>query len=332
MSANRSAVIDLTKIILAFLVINFHLESFVFKNHFSAFYFLGWYAVPVFVIISFYLNSHFFMTSKLSVNVLFKKIRRLLIPLLFWSGVGFMTHADLISPKYIFRQLFFGTAVDPPLYYLNIVIYLMIIWFILGYLKIKLRKVALFSLILIALIFETFNNYSLFLDKFPIQSQFFLHRFFELSKYAAIGSLLPDFVGLINKYRRLTNKILPVIVPLLITLDITLAFKIPPPLLGYGGSLKGLAIILLSLLIINIKNYALPNIFSQLSYRIGQYVLGIYCLHYFFIELIEKNSHLYLLATSQLKIITVSLIFSIAFLLSVLISKIFHGKLEATVS
>lgn len=334
MRKNRFVVFDLLKIIFAVTIVNFHLESFVLGQPFSLFYYLGWYGVPIFIVISFYFNSKYFIADKLSAAVLVKKVNRLFFPLLFWSVIGFLIHPVFITPKYILRQVLFGTAVDPPLYYLNVVIIFTIVWFLLGNLKVSMRKWILATIIFISLVLETTGGYGRFVSFIPIQSQFFASRFLELLKFAAFGSLLGDISDFIRKFRfskTVSFLMIPVIL-LLPVIEVWSKWKNQITELGYTGLFQYAVVILISITAVYFQNISLGEFFNKLIIRLGKYVIGIYCIHYFFIESIISSAPFLQTEIKNFPVLAVFLIVSLCLAISFLLDKISAGKLAGSVS
>lgn len=334
MRKNRFVVFDLLKIIFAFTIVNFHLESFVLGQPFSLFYYLGWYGVPIFIVISFYFNSKYFIADKLSAAILVKKVNRLLFPLLFWSVIGFLTRPVFITPKYILRQVLFGTAVDPPLYYLNVVIIFTIIWFLIGSLKVSMRKWILGVIIFISLVLETSGGYGRFISFIPIQSQFFASRFLELLKFASFGSLMPDIRDFIRKFRfrRTVSFLLIPVILLLPVVEVWSKWQNQITQLGYAGLFQYAVIIIISIAAVYFQNISLGGFLDKLIIRLGKYVIGIYCIHYFFIENIKFSAYFIQTEIKSFPLLAVFLIVSLCLVISYLMDKVSSGKLAGSVS
>src|SRR3989339_997843 len=108
---SRNYIFDLLKIILTFLVVNIHIRNVTHgKVNFLEPY--GYYAVPLFITLSFFLMSKYFSQIKLPFSVILLRIKRLILPLIFWSGVGFLLKPSLINFKNILLQLMTGKVVN----------------------------------------------------------------------------------------------------------------------------------------------------------------------------------------------------------------------------
>ena len=126
----RNSIIDLLRIILVVLVVNIHVRII---------------SVPLFIIISFF----FFKNKSLIV-----KIKRLCVPLIFWSAVGFIIHPNLVNVKNIFLQLLTGQIVNTPLYYLILLAWFIVIYWLIDLFASSLKVSIYFWIILIALFLE----------------------------------------------------------------------------------------------------------------------------------------------------------------------------------
>ena len=284
---SRLILFDLVKLILAFLVVNLHVESFVTGEHFSYLYYLGWYAVPLFVAITFYFNAKHYYVG-LSSSRLTSKLKRLLVPFVFWSVLGFIFHPELVTLKYILRQITMGTAVNAPLYYLLVVFWLTLLYYLVFKLNKNTNKL-LIAVVGLSLLWEALGIKSSFAASLPIQIEFFVSRLVELVKYGALGLLvyqidltqLPKYSGLL----------------LLLASSISQShvyeqWAVGQTGLTYSGQVQFFDVMLIMLTII----YYAPRLRSQLLDQIsllGKYALGIYCLHSFFIDYIIKIGFTY---------------------------------------
>lgn len=309
--SSRSLFIDSVKIFLAFLVVNLHVESFVTMSPFSFLYYLGWYAVPIFVAITFYFLSADLLAEKVDWDKTKYRLKRLLIPFISWSVVGFILRPELITPKYILRQLLTGTAVNPPLYYLLCVTVIIVTYTLL----MKIKKISLvrfhISVIFIILMLESSGVMSDMLHYVPVQINFFTSRLLELYKYASIGILLPLLIERMSNLKKYQS-----LIPLFtITTILGLTyyqhyFQITD--LNYAGFVQFTLVLGIMISIIYHK-----YIWDQVRppQWIG-YTLGIYCLHSFFIDFAIKHSlvfnHLLLSSTIFIFCLIFSLIIDVA--------------------
>ena len=333
---SRSVSLDFLKFVLAVLIVNFHYEFFVSGRPYSILLFLGYYAIPIFLILSFYFNSKYYITARLNFAVLLHKIIRYLYPFLFWSAIGFSLHLALISPKNLILQLFFGTIVNPPLYYLVISITIYSVQYILVFLPLKVRIALFYTIIVLSLIFETLFNYQNLVKSLPAASQYTISHLFEYLKYAFFGSLLYynekngkyKFVNFLkNKY---FSSLILLFTVILLLINYYLRFKVSQ--FGYSGLMHFFSVIFLFLCFYALKRlkfYAsLTNFFTFL----GRYSFGIYCFHFLMIERVMVYKNSLINAGIAVQILIVAFIVICCLFLSFLLDKTSNGKLRLLVN
>ncbi|MFA5770355.1 MAG: acyltransferase [Patescibacteria group bacterium] len=274
---SRNYIFDLLKIILTFLVVNIHIRNITHgKVNFLEPY--GYYAVPLFITLSFFLMNKYFFQRELSFSIILTRVKRLAFPLIFWSGIGFLLKPNLINVKNIFLQLFTGKIVDTPLYYLNILIFLTLIFWFITYLPIKLRPSLYLVIIIAAFILEYTGFNTRFFNPMGDEIRKSYGQIVELIKYASLGMLFGSLVKL-NKKKVILFSLVGS------TLLLLLIFKFPQPW-GYNYSgLKlflGTIFVLSSILLIGQVNFSEKinkaiNIFASYSF-------GVYLCHIIFFE------------------------------------------------
>lgn len=320
MNSKRLVVFDVLKIVLAFLVVNLHIESFVTHGPFSTLYFAGWYAVPLFVTMSFYFAGKNYLSPTFRFRDFFGKLSRFAIPFMFWSIIGFILHPDLISFKYLFRQLLTGTAVDPPLYYLSTV---MIVSFLI-YLSRKLilsKKLYLLITILLLLLIESSGLESRVASSIPIQVQLASIRVFEFIKYAILGIGLSSLKDKISSYSHKSAILVLSTVAILIQVFYMWVYQIDN--LSYGGFIQFSIITLIMISVMMYSHLSFSHYFNESLNQLGALTLGVYCLHTFFLERISWSSSHYILTT---------LVFGLSLIVSVIIKNLGGDKLKIVVS
>lgn len=274
-------------------------------------FYLGFYAVPLFIVITFYFNAKYYLNEKPPLVIVLNKLKRLYSPLIFWSFIGFLLTPSQISPSHILRQLIFGTVVDVPLYYLNMLIVFTIIWYL-----IRSRRI-IFLFFIFFLILEAASLNKILIAAAPFKIQFFLIRFIEFFKYAAVGSFLPT----LSTYSKRISYSKPLIIALFLTTtitDITNQVPLQNDVIIYSGLLQFLAV---SSLILFISLYEEINFSKPLVNIIGflsKYALGLYCLHFLFIE--------------KLPALPIPLIIIVCYLISFALDKISRSRLKSVVS
>lgn len=273
----RNYLFDLLKIILTFLVVNIHIRN-VTRGTANILESYGYYAVPLFVTLSFFLMSKYFSKNKLEFLVVSRRIYRLLLPLVFWSGIGFILKPDLISFKNIFMQFVTGKVVNTPLYYLNVLIILTIIFWLITFLHPKFRVPLHFTIIFFAFFLEYTGFNTSFFNLFADEVRKSYGQIVELIKYASLGIL---FAGLISQ-----NKKRIILFGLAgSTLLLLGLFKFPQPW-GYNYSgirlFLGTIFVLSSVLLMGAVNF-LKNINKTINI-VGGYSFGVYLCHIIFFE------------------------------------------------
>lgn len=273
----RNTIFDLLKIILTFLVVNVHIRNVTHgKVNFLEAY--GYYAVPIFVSLSFFLMSKYFSQMKLPVSVLLPRIKRLLLPLIFWSGIGFLLKPNLIDVKNIILQLFTGKVVDTPLYYLIILICLTFIFWLITYIPSKFRTPLYLIIITAAITVEYTGINTRFFNLFADEIRKSYGQIVELIKYASLGML---FSGLIKQNK---NRIILFGLAGLTLLLLSL-FKFPQPW-GYNYSgiklFLGTIFVLSSIFLIGSVNFSAK--INDLIHITGGYSFGVYLCHIIFFE------------------------------------------------
>lgn len=260
----RSAIIDLLRIILVVLVVNIHITAIGGgKTNFLEPY--TWYAVPLFIIISF-----FFFSDK----PLIARIKRLYVPLIFWSIIGFATQPDLISIKNIFLQILTGQIVNTPLYYLILLTWFTAIYWLIYLLPSSLKVSIYFWIIMTALFLEYSSvNFYLFI---PLNDAIFYcyGRFFELIKYVPVG-LTFAFLK-----KKISNNNLFLVLSIIFFPIYVIASFIPQPLGFYYSGLKILtgSIIIFSLTL-GLSNFKFSNKVNRVIDLLGKYSFGVYLSH-----------------------------------------------------
>ena len=248
-----------------------------------AFGLLGLVAVPCFVLMSFFLSGPTYLQDQhLSSRQFNKRIKRLLLPFIAWSIVGFIVYLKRISPGNLILQFFFGAVVNAPLYYLAITIYFTLVFSILTWLSIKPRLTGLVLLAGLCFFVQYRGiNHSAF-QSFGDSSRYTLGRFCELLPYAVAGVLLRRYFDIEQccrgsfRHARLS----------LATAAITLAlgtviwmYEAPE---GFGYQGFGLVLCSLSFFVLFLvqPNSRISRIVPSVVMSASSVSLGIFCSHY----------------------------------------------------
>jgi fucose 4-O-acetylase-like acetyltransferase len=186
---------DLLRVVLIILVVSLHIDIVAGKlsqplqiTNYAI------YAVPLFLVLSFYLMGKYFLQDKLSCQIILRRIKRIVLPLFFWSILGFLVHSDLINIKNIVIQIATGGIVNTPLVYLILLFIFTILFWLLTFVEFKLRVAIYFILIFVAFSMQYSSiNYNLF-SSTPFAVKYSYGRIAELLPYASLGVLLKLFI------------------------------------------------------------------------------------------------------------------------------------------
>lgn len=275
--AKKNILFDLLRIVLTFLVVNIHIRNVTHgKINFLESY--GYYAVPLFVTLSFFLMSKYFSQTKLTFKVVLSRIKRLFPSLVFWSGVGFLLKPNLVNIRNIFLQLFTGKVVNTPLYYLNNLIVLTIIFWLITYLPTKLRSPLYFAIIFIAFFLEYTGLNTSFFNPMGDEIRKSYGQIVELIKYASLGVLF----GILVKKNKKNFVLIGLIGCMILLLSI---FNFPQP---WGYNYSGLKLFLGTILVFSFVLLIDHVNFSEKINKnisiLGSYSFGVYLSHYLLLE------------------------------------------------
>ncbi len=240
-------------------------------------------AVPCFVMMSFYLNASLFLQTKfITAEQFTKKIKRLLLPFIGWSIIGFIVYLKRISVGNILLQLLFGAVVNAPLYYLAITIYFVVSFYLLTRLNIKFRLVILCLLAVFCFYIQhTGINYNIF-SSLPDSSRYTLGRFCELFPYAVAAIFLRRYFDMTQCYKadyRVDLRWFLIIVPVF-AIGVILKSSFKSEGFGYQGIGLMLCVFSIFLLFLIQSNIKLANLIPNIVLSISNISLGIYCSHY----------------------------------------------------
>jgi peptidoglycan/LPS O-acetylase OafA/YrhL len=275
----RNYVFDLLRIILTFLVVNIHIRviSHGKVNRLESY---GYYAVPIFITLSFFLMSKYFSQIKLSFSIILLRIKRLIFPLIFWSLMGFLLKPNLLNIKNVLLQLMTGKVVNTPLYYLNVLICLTLIFWLTTYIHPKFRMLLHVGIIITACIFEyTGINYRLFNLTIGEISKCY-GQIVELIKYASLGIIFGMIINQKEKKFILSGLIGS-------TLFLLTVFNFPKAMgFNYSGIklFLGTIFVLSSVLLIGRVNSSQKM--NKIIHMFGTYSFGVYLCHIIFFELL----------------------------------------------
>lgn len=280
---NRIPSFDILRVFLLILVVNLHREHLtsspqLFPNRF------GWYAVPLFIILSFYLMSKFFTETPPPFTVALTRVKRFLVPFLFWSMVAFLVHPEAITLRNIGFQLFTGGVVNVPLYYLIIMALFTIFFWTLTCFRLSLRIGTMLLLTLLMFYLQYSGiNYNFFSHVYPA-IMYCYGRIVELLPFAVTGILLGFLV------RRKTNAQTFMLVTAAIGgLFFAAQTTIQPPGIDYSGSVFYFGGVFIFMYFLLVRAFRLPEAIEQKITLLGLYSFGVYVSHYLFMELVLNH-------------------------------------------
>lgn len=280
-SSSRILIFDILRIVLLFLVLHIHFE--ILAN--APIDFLSTYeylAVPLFVTLSFYLTSKHFLQDAMPTRDLGTRLKRLVVPLIAWSLFGFLPHLPSLSLPNIVMQIATGELVNLSLYYLNLLVVITFICFVLTYIP-RTVRIWVYGLITLLAFYLQYSliNYNFFHPQDPIW-QYSYSRLVELLPYAMLGLGLGT---LKSKFQ--TDWRFPVVAMLLgygLYRVVTL-FAVP-----LGFNYQGLPFFAQTLLIFSgvvlLARVKTEKEATKHLQTLGAYTFGVYLFHYPLIELL----------------------------------------------
>lgn len=298
-------------------------------------------AVPCFFVISFALNAH-----KMDEQHVFRRLKRLYIPLLFWGciytiytiGRRYLLHRMVVvSWQDIVLQLLFGVGYDinSTLWFIGHLIIVNIIFLLcrkISFLVFTDKGEEAFSAMVAALamtclLAQYSGLESVSIRNLSLSLKQLVGRMFESIPLAVCGYYLGRN-GEIVKKRRLDDLLL--CVGLIILNIIAEPYYIPGDF-GYGGVGKSITAIAIVILFAGIPIKNMPSSVHKLLCCISGYSFGIYCMHILvgsmMITICKR-----LIGKEQYTLFSCVIIYLISFVICYLIDYFSKGKLKRIVS
>ncbi len=246
-------------------------------------------AVPIFMIMSFYLSNRLFI----NVNrmTLIKRIKRLIIPYLSWSLI-YLILLDLIALIFdngqfialsdFIWQILFGSSplLNPAMWYITVSIWLTLFFAFLA--RYFLSRMDYFFLVLfiVAILMEYFGiNVALFGD-LPYECKYTLGRFTEMMPYAIMGYCLAKK----NVFKSLTytcRKITIILISLCVIISLIGILGGEAAGFGYAGIRYMIISVILFSIFYWLPINLLPNSVKSCIITLSRHTFGIYCMHFF---------------------------------------------------
>lgn len=248
-----------------------------------------WMAVPVFMLISFILLSYKFATRTVSFRDICGRCNRLAIPIVFWAFayfVGFRISqwAGIVDTEvtwwHLSNQLFLGHSYNYPMWFMNVLLFLTIIWGLVFVIPGKKPRMAVLAVLAAVSFYLQYSG--IYWDWFnPLgwEERYPLGRLIEMMPYMCVGSM----IGMYGLHRISRIELW---IPLSLATGVMVLTRIENMLptansFGYGG---------LTLLILSVSFASVFILFPSGIFRgegwlakgivyVSRYTMGIYCLH-----------------------------------------------------
>lgn len=276
--ASRNIIFDYLRIILILLVVNLHIRIVAFtKPNILENYVV--FAVPLFLVLSFYLTGKYFIYSRLNLTQFIKRIKRLFVPFIFWSLAGLIIHPELLDLRNILIQLITGEVVNVPLYYLVLLICFTVMAWTISYCKPRVQ-LAIYLVILLICFYMQYSalNYNIFKPMTNVVYNSY-GRFVELFPYVPLGLIFHYVYKNQNKH-----KLLVLILFISFLFLISSFYLNKAPGFRYSG---------LTTYFITSCLFSIVLIFSRFNPPlqidlISKYTFGVYLFHFIALELLIR--------------------------------------------
>jgi peptidoglycan/LPS O-acetylase OafA/YrhL len=223
--------------------------------------------------------SFFFFSKK---NLILR-IKRLIVPLVFWSIIGFTIHPMQVNLTNIAIQLFTGHVVNTPLYFLVLLVWYTIMVWIMDDLD-RSWKISGYLIILISAFYLEYSgiNFKIFYPMISVFEKSY-GRFVELIKYVPLG-LLFSYI-----YKKMDKKYL-IFISILFFILFFLSLNLNQPKdFHYSGLRLFFIVSAVFSLVLWLSQFIVKRNISLMISFIGKYSFGVYLSHYLILEVLVRN-------------------------------------------
>lgn len=242
-------------------------------------------AVPVFMTISFVVVSKKDIGFSFTNEKLIKRLKRLIVPILFWCLVYYLvfffaqifTGKDyqLSVPSFL-SQLIIGHVYNKPMWFMNALVYFTLLFFFIYRCKKHYQYIFLVIMAIISFLMEYLGLNHIWFDFMPESIGIPLGRFINMLPFACTGILLiqTDIISRIKSYKLALAG--------LILIFMLICLAIPTwdgDLYGSCGFRLFFMSVILVIIFYNITLDKCPNIILKVISILSKYTLGIYCIH-----------------------------------------------------
>lgn len=330
---NQVWTFELIRPILLLMVINIH-TFIAFHNLNNETYFnINYLAVPLFIMMSAYLFQDKIQSNQ-HINLLVKRIKRLIIPYYFWIIISILIIPNQISRENILMDLLFIPVSNGPLFFLTILAFYTVIQFIISAIAKRMLIFIYIILILISFTYEIFHFDDLIfqlIKTFTIRMT--LMSSFALLKYFSFAVLVFYHQSFIEKY---SNIIIRITFSILILLLLFI-----PSLSRFDGYVyHGYIIFVLTsgffILLLTGKNLNFSVQFQEILKKVNKYALGIFCIHQIVIDISYQLLNQYRFLNAQtfefIRILYIFWIYSVSYLICYFLDHRSNGRLKQAIS
>ncbi len=278
------------RIFFVFMVVCFHFHA-NWDSYPEVYIFLRELAVPVFLVIAFFLGEHTIEGD--DTNKKKARMQRLFIPYIFWGVIMYaatlfvehlLNKTDGAKVNELPWQLLTGCveSIDPPLFYLWEVMLFTLLGFVLfGMFKKPIPCIILAVLSVVCLWIQYDGRLTLFMKGFRYEIMYTFGRIPELLPFAALGMVISatGFYSLLRRYRVPSCVLLTVLVPLLLIFRDRI-FVRPEQTLAYAGIALFVTAPLMFLWMALLPFEKLPVAVRVFIDTISEYTMGVFAIHW----------------------------------------------------